>query len=145
MGPYDDDTLKRKEWLSLVNAYLEGGGNGIVAVNTFMVPKEKVPTKNWGYPSAGRSGAFLQEYRQRAIRDARKAFPNITIIATGGIDSVEEAWDAFRAGANAIECYTSYTFHGFGLLIKIAHGIREKLYTLGYMNLKEFQKTKYNI
>src|SRR3989344_3456487 len=128
MGPYDDDQVKRKEWLDLVYAWLEGGGDGIVAVNTYSTLKENIPSKKWGYSSAGRSGKFLQEYRQRAIRDAREHFPDSIIITTGGIDSAEQAWMSFIAGANALEGYTPYTFYGFGLLLETASCVREKLH-----------------
>ena len=139
MGPYDDDSSKRKEWLDLANAWLEGGGDGIVAVNTYLIPREKVPSENWGYQSAGRSGRFLQEYRQRAIRDARKNFPNAIIIATGGIDSAEQAWQAFEEGANAVEGYTPYTFKGFGLLLEMLRGVKKSVEYHGYKYLEEFQ------
>ena len=138
MGPYDDDEIKRKEWLDLVYAWLDGGGNGIVAVNTYSTLREKISSKKWGYPSAGRSGKFLQSYRDRAVRDAREHFPDSIIIATGGIDSAKEAWSAFLAGANALESYTPYTFNGFGLMLEMAQGIKKELYQRGYSNLKEF-------
>src|SRR3989344_2016814 len=74
MGPYEEE--KSSEWLKLVESFLYGGGNGLTAVNTYMVPKEKVPSETWGYPSAGRSGTHLQTYRQRALKDARTNFPD---------------------------------------------------------------------
>ncbi len=139
IGPYDDSLEKRTEALELSEAWLDGGGDGLVVVNTYMVPKEKVPSEDWGYPSAGRSGRFLQEYRQRAIIDARAAFPNALIIATGGIDSADQAWAAFEAGANALEGYTPYIFGGFGLLLEMAKGVEDKLRARGYTSLSEFQ------
>lgn len=139
MGPYDDTLEKRTESLELAAAWLDGGGDGLVVVNTYMVPKEEVPSKDWGYPSAGRSGRFLQEYRQRAIIDARAAFPNTLIIATGGIDSADQAWEAFQAGADALEGYTPYVFNGFGLLLEMAKGVEDKLQASGYTSLSKFQ------
>jgi len=131
MGPYDNKPEKREQWLDLVSAWIRGGGDGIVAVNTYMVPKDKVPSKDWGYPSAGRSGRFLQPYRQQAILSVRRKFPDAVIIAAGGIDSPYQAWSAFEAGADALEGYTPYTFHGFGLLREIVYDIRKKLYLSG--------------
>ncbi len=140
MGPYDNEETKRKEWLGLVDAWMQGGGDGIVAVNTYMVPKEQVPSKDWGYPSAGRSGTFLQDYRQRAIKDTRAAFPKAFIAAAGGIDSGEQAWNAFVEGANVLEGYTPYTFKGFGLIIEMATYVANKLRNLGYRSLQEYQR-----
>ncbi len=140
MGPYDDEPEKRGQWLGLARGWMVGGGDGIVAVNTYMVPKEKVPSNSWGYQSAGRSGRFLQNYRQRAVEEARREFPDAFIIATGGIDSGEEAWKTVKSGADALEGYTPYTFHGFALLLDIAEGLKYHLKASG-KSLSEFQKS----
>lgn len=137
MGPYDG-AQERSEWLELLQAWMEGGGDGVVCVNTYMVPRAQVPAKSWGYPSAGRSGRFLQEFRDRAVRDARSMFPDSMIIATGGIDSGAEAWKALQAGANLLEGYTPYTFEGLGLLIGIAQELQALLRKEGYKSLSEF-------
>ena len=143
MGPYDDNEKERSKWLSLVDSFLEGGGDGIVAVNTYTVPKEKIPSAKWGYPSAGVSGRFLQDFRQRAITDSRKNFgKDIFIISTGGIDSADEARRAFEAGANAIAGYIQYILNGFGLIKKMAGELEEKLRFEKYNSLKEFQKSR---
>ncbi|MBI2110614.1 hypothetical protein HYT51_02445 [Candidatus Woesearchaeota archaeon] len=141
MGPYESS--QRTSWLDLVRGWMKGGGDGVVVVNTYVVPKERVPSKEWGYQSAGVSGRFLQEYRQRAIIDIRSEFPKAIIVATGGVNSSEQAWAAFEAGANVLEGYTPYTFHGFGLLQQMARGVEEKLNALGYDSLAEFQEKKW--
>ena len=137
MGPYAQG--RNADWLQLAAAWLEGGGDGIVAVNTYLVPKEDVPSREWGYPSAGRSGKFLQTYRQRAIADARANFPKAVIIATGGIDSADQAWQSLEAGADLFEGYTPYTFHGFGLLLQLAKGLEEKVKGFGFKSLAKYQ------
>lgn len=141
IGPYDGDPEKKRGSLSLIEAFLEGGGNGVIAVNTHMVPKEQVPSRNWGYPSAGESGTKLRSYRQRAIKDIRGAFPETFIIAAGGINSADEAFASFTA-ANALVGYTPYTFDGFGLLPEMAMGVEAKLNELGYKTLIDFQRDR---
>jgi len=112
MGPYDD--IQRTSWFDLVRAWMHGGGQGIVAINTFMVPKGSVPSEDWGYPTAGRSGRFLQTYRQRAVNDMREEFEDY------------------------IEGYTPYTFKGFGLVKEIGKGIQKELKRTGTATLEEF-------
>ena len=143
MGPYDDEVTKRNEWLGLVEGFLNGGGDGIVAVNSYMVPKDKIPSGEWGdYPSGGRSGRFLQEYRQRAITDFRDNFgKEYFLIATGGIDSADEAWKSLEAGANVVAGYTPYIFSGFSLIPKMASGVEKKLNEKGFKILKDFQRS----
>jgi len=145
MGPYEDCPEEQDPWLKLANAWMQGGGTGFVAVNTKMVPANKVPLKEWGYPSAGKSGKALQDYRRRAISDLRKTFPDAEIIATGGIDSGKEAGDAFSRGANVVAGYTPYIFEGFGLQINIAREIQDYLGLLNYDTLTEFQANKCRI
>ncbi len=143
MGPYEDCPEEREPWLNLAHAWIKGGGTGFVAVNTKMVPSNKVPLKEWGYPSAGESGKALQSYRQRAIIDLKKAFPDASIVATGGIDSGKEALDALSNGATVVAGYTPYIFEGFGLQKSIAREIQEYLNLLPYDTLAEFQASKY--
>ncbi len=142
MGPYEDCPEEREPWLKLANAWMQGGGTGFVAVNTKMVLANKVPLKEWGYPSAGKSGKTLQNYRQRAIYDLKQTFPDASIVATGGIDSGKEAWDALSNGATVVAGYTPYIFEGFGLQRSIAREVQEYLNLLHYDTLTEFQANK---
>ncbi|MBI4148650.1 hypothetical protein HY490_05140 [Candidatus Woesearchaeota archaeon] len=143
MGPYE--TEMRETWLQQIAAWLEGRGDGIVAVNTYIVSRDHIPCRQWGYPSAGRSGTNLQAYRQRAICDARSIFPKIFIAAAGGINSGNEAWRAIEAGANVLEAYTPFTFHGFGILLDWARTIQKNLHKKGYRTLKEYQLSNFYI
>ena len=136
LGPFEKGS--ESKWLDLVGAWLEGGGDGIVAVNTKMIDRADVPIPTWGYPSAGKSGSALKSYRQRAIALAKKHFPNAVVIASGGIDSAEEAWAAFESGADALEGYTPYTFHGFGLMLELIRGLEQKLQELRLRSLQEY-------
>ncbi len=134
MGPYDPDG--RQNWLSLVEGFAKHG-DGITAVNTYMVPKDKVPSAMWGYPSAGRSGRFLRDHRMRAVGDARGAFPELIIFASGGISGKSDAYETFSAGADAIEGYTPFTYHGLGLARTLMKGVERVLNKNGYDYLRD--------
>lgn len=140
MGPYKPED--RNKWLDLVDGWRSGGGDGITVVNTDMVPKEQVPSKEWGYPSAGKSGRHLKEYRLRAVSNARETFPGLIIFATGGIFDAADAYDTFRRGANAIEGYTPFTYYGLGLKRKLATGILKNLNRDGFKTLQELQDAR---
>ncbi len=137
MWPYEADG--RQEFEGFVGSFIEGGGHGVVVTNTKMVPGENVPSQRWGYKSAGRSGRFLKEYRLRAVRDARSAFPNAVVVATGGIYDGEDAYQTFKAGADMVEGYTPYAFYGLGLLNRLVKGVCEGLRKDGYGSLLELQ------
>lgn len=141
MDPHEDNPEDRTRWLELVESWMEGG-DGIVAVNPCRVAGDAVPAERekWTYSTARVSGPYLREYRQRAIMYAREKFPEAFIIATGGIDSGEDAWSCFEAGANSIELLTSYYFQGPPLTIKIGNHLIQELHKNGYSTLKEYQK-----
>ncbi len=129
LGPYST-IEERDKSMALVASFLEGGGHGVVTTNTKMVPKEQLPAsvrETWGYPSAGRSGMYLQDYRLRSIMDIRANFPEAIIVATGGIFTSIDAYSSFWAGANLLEGYTPYTYYGAGLRREITEGMSQKL------------------
>ena len=95
---------------------------------------------NWGYPSAGRSGAFLKGYRLRSVRDMRVEFPDSVIIGTGGIYDPADAYETFKAGATMIEGYTPYAYFGPGLVKILINGVSKRLKAEGYQDLADLQK-----
>ncbi len=124
IGPYEQ--AEKNAAMGLVASFLDGGGQGVVTTNTKLIPKEQLPDSikvSWGYPSAGRSGRFLEPYRFTSVRDIRQEFPQSVIIATGGIYTAASAYYSFLAGANMLEGYTPYTYYGAGLLRKIMKGL----------------------
>jgi len=137
IGPYNED--ERQQAFSLINGFMEGGGHGVVAVNTRMFPKEQIPVANWGYPTGGRSGRFLHDYRIRAVRDVRQEFQEAVISATGGIYDGDDAYETFRAGATMLGGYTPYIFRGLGLLPQIERRVAQRLRQDGYQNLEQLQ------
>lgn len=138
IGPYHGG--EEEQNLPLINGFMEGGGHGVVAVNTRMFPKEQIPVPNWGYPSGGRSGRFLQNYRMKAVRDMRNAFPDSVIVATGGIYDGDDAYETFKAGVTALEGYTPYMFYGIGLLGQIERRVAQRLNQDGYRNMEQLQE-----
>ncbi len=139
IGPYEPS--EKDDVFKLIRSFINGGGDGVVTTNTKMFPKDALPESvnaNWGYPSAGRSGKFLQSYRTRSIKDVRKEFPNSVIVATGGIYTANDALDSFVHGANMLEGLTPYTYFGTGLVREMMHGVSRKLKKSG-LNLRDLQ------
>lgn len=137
MGPYEKDA--ENDWLDLAAGFLEGGGDGLVAVNTYKLLREDIPVKHWGFESAGASGNFLREYRARAIRAARKRFPEAIIGAVGGIEDTEGAFSSLMY-ADFLQGYTPYTFQGFGLMRKMAQGLDRIVRESDYNSWEEFKQ-----
>lgn len=116
------------DWLVLLDGFMNGGGDGASMVNTYMVDKTQVPTKDWGYSSAGKSGRYLREHRMHALTIAREQFPHGIFFGTGGIFDKQDVQETLEY-ANAIQGYTPYTFYGLGLVRKQLHWAQNGLRT----------------
>jgi dihydroorotate dehydrogenase len=76
---------------------------------------------------AGESGRPLLPYMLSLVEDVHKKFPDLVIVACGGIFSGEDAWKAYEKGATLISLYTALTFRGFGLVKEIHDVLKRKL------------------
>ncbi len=146
MGPYEE--AGREEWLELVKGWMDGGGDGITAVNTRQVSLKEDPRfAGWKYPSpgdpkAGISGPPLEPYRNRAIADSRKTFGKEIVIFAAGGATAENAYDIFRMGADAVEAYTDFAFYGLGEARKMMAVVRNRLKRDGYRSLEELRQQR---
>lgn len=108
-------------WLGLVGAFVDGGGDGIVAVGGRELPREQTPDPaRWPFESAIQCGASLAAYRQTAIEAARRALPSLFIAACGGFHRREEAFQACEH-ANVIVENEAYTRYGPGIVLQLLH------------------------
>ncbi len=125
--------------VNLVKSFVEAGGHGTVVVNTKPFPKNDIPAASWGYPTGGRSGKFLKDYRLRATKEMRLALPDAVIVSCGGIYDGDDAYETFKAGANMIEGYTPYIFYGLGLVRELERGVVSRLREDGFKSLGELE------
>jgi dihydroorotate dehydrogenase len=91
--------------------------------------------QNFTREVAGESGKPLFPYMLKLVEDVHRAFPDIAIIACGGIFSGEDAWKAYEKGATLLSLYTALTFYGFGIVRGIHDVLKRKL---GSETLQEF-------
>src|SRR5918993_1178617 len=81
------------------------------------------------------NGRPLFPYMLKLVEDVHRAFPDMTIIACGGIFSGEDAWQAYEKGATLLSLYTALTFYGFGVIRDIHNVLKRKL---GSETLQDF-------
>jgi dihydroorotate dehydrogenase len=94
---------------------LELGLDGIIATNTtvsrdgLVSPAAEVAAAGTGGlsgpPLRGRSLAVLRRLRARAG-------DRLVLIAAGGIETPDEAWERLRAGATLVQAYTGFVYGG---------------------------------
>lgn len=119
---------ERNERLEPIRVFYENGGQAIVLGNTRPVDTAKNKlTKDFARPIAGESGRPLFPYMLRMVEDVHNKFPDLAIIACGGIWDGKDAWQALQKGATLVQLYTALTFRGFGVVREIHDALKEKL------------------
>ena len=125
LPPTDSERLSR---LESIKVFYENGGQAIVLGNTRPVETGKSRlTQDIARPVAGESGRPLFPYMLRMVEDVHREFPDLAIIACGGIWDGDDAWQAIQKGATLVQLYTALTFQGFGAVRGIHDTLKKKL------------------
>ena len=125
LPPSDEE---RQDKLESIRVFYENGGQVVTLGNTRPIDTKSTKiTKNFARGVAGESGRPLFPYMLRLVEDVHKAFPDLAIVACGGIFSGEDAWRAYENGATLVSLYTVLTFHGFGVVREICNVLKRKL------------------
>jgi dihydroorotate dehydrogenase len=125
LQPSDEE---KKAKLKSIKVFYEGGGQIVTLGNTRPIDtKSTALSRNFTRGVAGESGRPLLPYMLKLVEDVHRAFPDLTIIACGGIFSGEDAWKAYEKGATLLSLYTALTFYGFGVVRGIHDVLKRKL------------------
>lgn len=88
--------------------------------------------------TGGLSGAPLAPIAHQRLKDFREATGGeIPLIAAGGIDSAEAAWDRIVAGASLVQLYSALVYEGPTLGRRIARGLSKRLQREGFASIED--------
>jgi dihydroorotate dehydrogenase len=91
------------------------GLDGIIATNT-TVSREGLVSSPGEVAAAGAGGLSGPPLRDRALAVLRRlrarAGDRLVLIAAGGIETPEDAWERLRAGATLVQAYTGFVYGG---------------------------------
>jgi len=88
--------------------------------------------------AGGLSGAPLAPIALQRLKDFRKATGGqIPLIAAGGIDSADSAWDRIVAGASLVQLYSAMVYQGPMLGRRIARGLSQRLQREGFASIED--------
>ena len=94
---------------------LELGLDGIIATNT-TVSREGLASPPSQVAAAGAGGLSGPPLRGRAlavlVRLRARAGDRLVLIAAGGIETPDDAWERLRAGATLVQAYTGFIYGG---------------------------------
>ena len=94
---------------------VELGLDGIIATNT-TISRDGLKTPAAQVAEAGAGGLSGPPLRDRSMQVLRRlhqrAGDRLVLIAAGGIDTPDDAWERLRAGATLIQAYTGFVYGG---------------------------------
>lgn len=101
----------------------EHGFDAVIATNT-TVARPGLDAEPLAQETGGLSGAPL---RTRSTEVIRKLYAHlqgrVPIIGVGGIETAADAWEKLMAGADAIQIYTGFIYHGPAIVRDIVTGL----------------------
>jgi dihydroorotate dehydrogenase len=132
--------LADEDILGVADLALELELDGIVATNT-TISRAGLQTPAPAIEALGAGGISGAPLRRRALDVLRllrsRAGSRLTLVAAGGIDSAEEAWERLCAGASLVQIYTAFIYEGPALPGRIAQGLLERARAEGFATLAQ--------
>jgi dihydroorotate dehydrogenase len=94
---------------------LELGLDGIIATNT-TIARAGLATPAAAVSALGAGGLSGRPVKPRALEVLRRlrarVGPRVTLVAVGGIETGDDAWQRIRAGATLVQAYTGFIYGG---------------------------------
>ncbi|HXH00314.1 MAG TPA: quinone-dependent dihydroorotate dehydrogenase [Sphingomicrobium sp.] len=120
----------------IVRAAIDQKIDALIIANT-TVSRPALKSRYAG-ESGGLSGAPLKALALDALRQFRSASGGeIILVAAGGIENADDAWQRIIAGASLLQLYSALVYEGPGLARRIADGLAARLAQAGMANLTE--------
>jgi dihydroorotate dehydrogenase len=119
---------------------LELGLDGIIATNTTIarVGLRTDAGKVAELGAGGLSGAPLKARALEVIGRLHARVGNrLVLVAAGGIENADDAWERIRAGATLVQAYTGFIYGGPAWPRKVHRGIARRARAAGYSSVAE--------
>ena len=136
---------------TIMDMLVKVGVNGVVIGNTYptkklaelpvhVAYKDLTPLRADG-DCGGMSGRPLYENMVKKVKFVREHYPQMSVIACGGIDHGYKIYDLIKLGVDAVQCYSVVAFRWMA-----AHAMRKELAEAlskdGYRTLAEYDATR---
>lgn len=121
---------------------LRAGLDGLVATNTTIAREGLgLNTDASAVAALGAGGLSGPPVRARSLavlkRLRARVGSKLVLIAAGGIETSEQAWESVRAGATLVQVYTAFVYRGPSLARELTRGLRELLARDGFSTWEE--------
>jgi dihydroorotate dehydrogenase len=120
----------------IVRAATDNGIDALIVANTTISrPALRSPHRS---EAGGLSGRPLKQLALQQLKAFRAASGGqLPLIAAGGIESADDAWDRIVAGASLVQLYSALVYEGPGLVKKVARGLHAKVAAQGLSSIAE--------
>lgn len=120
----------------IVRAAIDSRIDALIVSNTTI---SRPPLKSsFANEAGGLSGRPLKGLALQQVRQFRATSGGqIPLIAAGGIENANDAWDRIAAGASLVQIYSAMVYEGPGLARRIANGLATRLKNEGMANIAE--------
>ena len=136
LPPHLDSTARDKN-IDVARRWMDAGGDGITIINTI-----KTADSRLSMGVGGKSGKPIYDIMMSNLKDYRKALGFAPIInAVGGITADRAPHAIIEGGADTIQVYTPFIYHGPTYVRDAKSAILGALSAKGFSDLGSFQKS----
>lgn len=132
------------DMVPIAKACLEGGADGIAAINTIksicnvdLDKKIGMPIVNGKSSISGYSGKAVKPVALRFIQQLRTGIEDVQISGIGGIETWEDAAEFILLGAKTLQVTTAIMQYGYRIVEDMCNGLSHYLEDQGYDSLEE--------
>ncbi|MBX5442198.1 MAG: quinone-dependent dihydroorotate dehydrogenase, partial [Solirubrobacteraceae bacterium] len=126
---------------AVVDLALELGLAGLIATNTTIDRSVLGPDRaraDAAFEGGGISGAPLKPRALAVLRRARaRAGDRLLLVAAGGVETAQDAWERILAGATLVEVYTAFVYEGPGFPARLARELAAIARAQGYARVQD--------
>lgn len=128
--------LEKGDHDRIVRAASDNGIDALIVANTTISrPALRSAKRDEAGGVSGRPLKTLALEQLRLFRSASGG--SIPLIAAGGIENADDAWDRVVAGASLVQIYSAMVYEGPGLARRIADGLAKRLRREGMASIAE--------
>ncbi len=111
--------------------------DGLIVSNTTLARPNSLKSRH-KTETGGLSGRPLFQPSTAVLAEVyRLTKGRIPLVAVGGIEDLETAWQKIRAGASLLQLYTAFAYQGPPLLANILEGLMAKVTAKGFGSISE--------
>ena len=139
-----------EDYIGFISEAIKYGASGVVAVNSVgpglvVDLKRKAVTLGLDGGKSWISGPAIKPIALNRVMNIRKAFPDLPIIATGGVASAEDVLEFILAGADLVQMLSSALINGRKIYDEIIDKLPKVMEKYDIESIESLRKTELDI